>query len=86
MGGTGETVLEIEKQTIKDREAKLKRELDELHWRQDHKKVKSTHKLASMPVIALIGYTNAGKSAIVNMSTGSSLESEDRLFQTLNTA
>jgi 50S ribosomal subunit-associated GTPase HflX len=36
--------------------------------------------MAAMPVIALIGYTNAGKSAIVNMTTGSNLESEDRLF------
>jgi 50S ribosomal subunit-associated GTPase HflX len=33
-----------------------------------------------MPVIALVGYTNAGKSAIANLTTGSNLESEDRLF------
>lgn len=33
-----------------------------------------------MPCIALVGYTNAGKSAIINMTTGSHLESEDRLF------
>ena len=39
-----------------------------------------------MPVIALVGYTNAGKSAIANLTTGATLESEDRLFQTLNTA
>ena len=39
-----------------------------------------------MPIVALVGYTNAGKSAIINMATGSQLESEDHLFQTLNTA
>jgi len=39
-----------------------------------------------MPIIALVGYTNAGKSALINLCSGSRLESEDRLFQTLNTA
>lgn len=38
-----------------------------------------------MPLIALIGYTNAGKTALINLCTGSSLESKDLLFQTLNT-
>jgi GTPase len=38
-----------------------------------------------MPVIALVGYTNVGKTALVNLLSGSRLESEDRLFQTLNT-
>ena len=39
-----------------------------------------------MPLIALVGYTNAGKTALMNLIAGSRLESEDRLFQTLNTA
>jgi GTPase len=39
-----------------------------------------------MPLIALVGYTNAGKTALINLIAGCRLESEDRLFQTLNTA
>ena len=40
----------------------------------------------TMPIVALIGYTNAGKTALMNMCCGSELESEDKLFQTLDTA
>lgn len=38
-----------------------------------------------MPVVALVGYTNAGKTALMNLCSGSKLESEDRLFMTLDT-
>ena len=41
---------------------------------------KKQSKHNAMPVIALVGYTNAGKTALVNMCSGSKLESEDRLF------
>ena len=86
VGGSGETALEMEKQNLKDRQAKLSKELSDLNDREHHRKIKSTHKFNQMPVIALVGYTNAGKSAIANLTTGATLESEDRLFQTLNTA
>ena len=39
-----------------------------------------------MPVVALVGYTNVGKTALMNLCSGSSLKSEDRLFMTLDTA
>jgi GTP-binding protein HflX len=80
VGGSGETQLEMEKQRLKEREAKLSKELKELKERSEHQKMKSHHRYNSMPVIALVGYTNAGKTALVNLSTGSKLESEDRLF------
>lgn len=70
----------MEKQIIKDREAKLRKELSDITDRMDSQKIKNKHRYNAMPVIALVGYTNAGKSAIVNMTTGSRLESEDRLF------
>ena len=85
-GGSGETQLELEKQQLKEKEAKLRKELHELQVRNEHQKVKVQNRYNSMPVIALVGYTNVGKTALVNLLTGSRLESEDRLFQTLNTA
>ncbi len=39
-----------------------------------------------MPIIALVGYTNAGKTALVNLCSGANLDSEDKLFMTLDTA
>jgi GTPase len=70
----------MEKQNIKEREAKLRRELSEILEKLGNQKIRNTHRYTSMPCIALVGYTNAGKSAIINMTTGSHLESEDRLF------
>jgi len=80
VGGSGETALEMEKQHIKTKEAKLRKELAEITARNQSNRIRDTHKFNSMPTIALVGYTNAGKSAIANMTTGSNLESEDRLF------
>lgn len=48
-----------------------------------NQKREAAHK--TQPLVALIGYTNAGKSAVMNMCTGADLESRDRLFQTLST-
>ena len=67
------------------REAKLLQALEQLRSRQAHGRAKreSTHK--TQPLIALIGYTNAGKSAVMNLCTNADVESKDLLFQSLNT-
>jgi GTPase len=71
---------------IKQREKKLNVELSALLTRNEHSKTKATHRHNAMPLVAFVGYTNAGKSALLNRTSGSRLESEDMLFQTLNTA
>ena len=48
--------------------------------------MKKQHRHSSAPVIALVGYTNAGKTALLNLCAGSSLQSQDKLFMTLDTA
>lgn len=80
MGGSGETALEMERQRLKEHEAKLRHELSNITEKLENQKIKNTHRYTSMPMIALVGYTNAGKTAVINMSSGSNLESEDRLF------
>ena len=86
VGGSGEKQIELEKQKIKDRESKLRKELSDIMIRTEAQRSRFKNRWNSMPIIALVGYTNAGKTAVINCTTGSKLESEDRLFQTLNTA
>ena len=76
----------MEKYNIKLREAKVRKELQELQAREDNLKIRKVGKHDSVPTIALVGYTNAGKTALMNMCAGASLKSEDRLFMTLDTA
>ena len=85
VGGAGETQLEIEKYNIKIREAKLRKELNSVMDKRDHMKLKRNNKHSSLPIIALVGYTNAGKTALINMLCKERLESEDKLFMTLDT-
>lgn len=85
MAGEGESQLEIERRLINDKQAKLRKELlIENENRQRHRQ-KRKENLSNLPTVALIGYTNAGKSALMNKLTRSNVESEDRLFQTLST-
>ena len=60
---------------IKTREAKLRKELEELKRKDEHLKLKKQQKHNPSPVIALVGYTNAGKTALTNICSGSELES-----------
>jgi GTPase len=82
LGGPGETQIEADRRLIRDRMAKLRRELQDvsrtrkLHRDRRHK--------APWPVIALVGYTNAGKSTLFNRMTGASVMAEDLLFATLD--
>ena len=83
MAGEGETQLELERRMVSDREAKLRAEIREIQDLQT-KRVKD-NSLKTTPSIAIIGYTNAGKTALMNYYTGEKLISENLLFQTLST-
>ncbi len=82
MGGPGESQIEADRRLIKDRIVRLKKELEDvrrtrgLHRRQRQK--------APWPVVALVGYTNAGKSTLFNRLTGAEVRAEDLLFATLD--
>ena len=82
--GPGETKLEVDRRRIRDRIAKLERELDELsHGRlqRRQKRIK-----AGVPIVSIVGYTNAGKSTLLNTLTRSDVFTENLLFATLDTS
>ncbi|KAF0218855.1 MAG: GTP-binding protein [Geobacteraceae bacterium] len=82
--GPGETKLEIDRRRIRDRIAKLERELAELshgRYQRRQKRVK-----AGLPIVSIVGYTNAGKSTLLNTLTKSTVFTENLLFATLDTS
>ncbi|MCB2067991.1 MAG: GTPase HflX, partial [Erythrobacter sp.] len=82
LGGPGETQIEADRRMIRDRMGKLRRELEQVRkTRQLHRKRRGR---APWPVIALVGYTNAGKSTLFNRMTGADVMAEDLLFATLD--
>lgn len=82
LGGPGETQIEADRRMIRDRMAKLRRELEQVRkTRELHRKRRGR---APWPVIALVGYTNAGKSTLFNRMTGADVMAEDLLFATLD--
>ena len=82
LGGPGESQLEIDRRLIGERIGKLKRDLEAV------KRTRALHREARKrvpyPVVALVGYTNAGKSTLFNRLTRSSVGAEDMLFATLD--
>ncbi len=82
LGGPGETQIEADRRLIRDRMARLRRELDQV--RRTRGLHRARREKAPWPVIALVGYTNAGKSTLFNHLTGSAVMAEDLLFATLD--
>ena len=82
LGGPGETQIEADRRMIRDRMARIRKELDQV------KRTRGLHRerrqRAPWPIIALVGYTNAGKSTLFNHMTQASVMAEDLLFATLD--
>jgi GTPase len=80
--GPGETQLESDRRELGKRIVHLKRELSEVHT---HRQLyRDRRKGVPIPVVALVGYTNAGKSTLLNALTGANVMAEDKLFATLD--
>jgi len=80
--GPGETRLEIDKRRINDRITRLGKELKAVGEQRYHRR--SRRRKRDVPVISLVGYTNAGKSTLLNTLTKSEIQAEDLLFATLD--
>lgn len=80
--GPGETKLEINRRRVRERIARLEKELTAV--RKHRKQQKSKRHKKGIPIISIIGYTNAGKSTLLNTLTDSKVLAESRLFATLD--
>lgn len=80
--GPGEKKLEMDRRLIRERISKLKRELEEV--KQVRETMRKQREKNAIPVISIVGYTNAGKSTLLNTLTGANVLEEDKLFATLD--
>jgi GTP-binding protein HflX len=80
--GPGETVIEIGRRRIRDRIRALEKQVESLSRQRDLRRRRRRDE--GVPVLSIIGYTNAGKSTLLNAMTGSEVEAADQLFMTLD--
>ncbi|HEY4564748.1 MAG TPA: GTPase HflX [Thermoanaerobaculia bacterium] len=80
--GPGETVIEIGRRRIRDRIRALEKQVESLSRQRDLRRRRRREE--GVPVLSIIGYTNAGKSTLLNAMTGSEVEAENKLFMTLD--
>ena len=80
--GPGETQLETDRRLIRGQIKKLKQRLQQV--RRQREQYRGRRERAGIPVVALVGYTNAGKSTLMNAMTGADVRVNDRLFETLD--
>ncbi|CAL5220216.1 g2192 [Coccomyxa viridis] len=81
-GGAGETELQLQRRRLRSRIKVLKRQLEDV--RRTRATQRAGRQRADRPLCSVVGYTNAGKSSLVSVLSGSYVEAEDRLFQTLD--
>ena len=82
LGGPGETQIEADRRLIGERIVRLKRDLEQV--RRTRGLHRTARKRVPFPLVALVGYTNAGKSTLFNAMTGAAVEARDQLFATLD--
>ncbi|MFP4391596.1 MAG: GTPase HflX [Desulfohalobiaceae bacterium] len=80
--GPGETKLEMDRRRIRERKTKISKELHKVRSQRDATRRRRNQ--AGLPIVALVGYTNAGKSTLLNVLTKSRVQTADKLFATLD--
>ncbi len=80
--GPGETKLETDRRRVRDRISRLEKQIDELGLRRQERRKERARR--EFPVVSLVGYTNAGKSTLLNALTQSAVHAEQRMFATLD--
>jgi GTP-binding protein HflX len=82
--GPGETKLEVDRRRVRERIVRLESELDQVRVSRGQRRAR--RKRESLPIVSIVGYTNAGKSTLLNALTHSDVNVEDKLFATLDPA
>src|SRR4030095_8593888 len=80
--GPGETKLEVDRRRVRDRIHLLEKQIEQIRKRRRIQRTRRTRR--DLPIISIVGYTNAGKSTLLNALTSSSVAAEDRMFATLD--